>query len=270
MGRVRTRVERLEQLTNAGQVSNVTGTAPIVVTTTAPGVRNVSTTLTQYTDQQAAAAQRRFTGTASGTNTYAVTTTPSHTAYVAGDLLIITFTNANTGASTLNDSSLGARAVQYKGSALVGGEISAGARVILLDDGTQLQLVGISRLDDLTLQGTDIASAATTNIATATGRNVNITGTTTITALGTAAAGVERVTRFTGSLTLTHNATSMILLSGANIVTVADDECGWKSLGSGNWVMQWYSRKDGTPLTNTAATVTLALLAGIGIFSPWR
>jgi len=106
-------------------------------------------------------------------------------------------------------------------------------------------------LDSITLQGADIASASTTDIAAATGRNVNITGTTTITALGTAAAGVERVTRFNGILTLTYNATSLITITAANITTAANDECGWLSLGSGNWRMQWYARADGSALTSS-------------------
>jgi hypothetical protein len=103
-------------------------------------------------------------------------------------------------------------------------------------------------LDNLTKQGADIASAATTDIGAATGRNVNITGTTTITALGVAAVGVERVTRFTGALTLTYDAASLITITAANIVTAANDQCGWLSLGSGNWRMQWYAKADGTAL----------------------
>jgi hypothetical protein len=43
MGRDRTRIERLEQLNQqGGPVTDVTGTAPIVVTTPSAGVRNVS------------------------------------------------------------------------------------------------------------------------------------------------------------------------------------------------------------------------------------
>jgi hypothetical protein len=90
-----------------------------------------------------AAGQRRYRGTASGTNTYTVTTSPTHAAYSAGDLLTITFTNANTGASTLNDTSLGAKAIQYNQAALTGGEIPANATVELLYDGTQFQIVGV-------------------------------------------------------------------------------------------------------------------------------
>lgn len=84
-------------------------------------------------------------------------------------------------------------------------------------------------------KGTNIASAATTNIGTATGNFVQVTGTTTITALGTAQAGAKRTVNFTGSLTLTHNATSLILPGSANIAINAGDICEFVSLGSGNW-----------------------------------
>ena len=71
--------------------------------------------------------------------------------------------------------------------------------------------------------GTAIASAATTTIGTrGLGDYIHITGTTTITSLGTAAAaGVRRTLIFDGALTLTHNATSLICPGAANIVTVA-------------------------------------------------
>lgn len=83
----------------------------------------------------------------------------------------------------------------------------------------------------------DLASAATTDIGAQTSNNVRITGTTTITSLGTAASGVTRQLRFAGALTLTHNATSLILPGGANISTVAGDIATAVSLGSGNWVV---------------------------------
>lgn len=83
----------------------------------------------------------------------------------------------------------------------------------------------------------DLASATTTDIGAQTSNNVRITGTTTITSLGTAANGVTRQLRFAGALTLTHNATSLILPFGANILTTAGDTCTAKSLGSGNWVV---------------------------------
>lgn len=71
--------------------------------------------------------------------------------------------------------------------------------------------------------GAAIASAATTTIGTrGLGDYIHITGTTTITSFGTAAAaGVRRTLIFDGALTLTHNATSLICPGAANIVTVA-------------------------------------------------
>lgn len=84
-------------------------------------------------------------------------------------------------------------------------------------------------------QGADIASATTTDIGAATGNYVKITGTTTITGLGTVQAGTARFVEFTGALTLTHNATSLILEGGQNILTAAGDCAIFVSEGSGNW-----------------------------------
>lgn len=71
--------------------------------------------------------------------------------------------------------------------------------------------------------GTPIASATTTDLSTVVGNNVHITGTTTITALGTLPAGTQMTVIFDGALTLTHNASSLILPGSANITTAAND-----------------------------------------------
>lgn len=84
-------------------------------------------------------------------------------------------------------------------------------------------------------KGADIASATTTDIGAATGNYADVTGTVTISGLGTVQAGTRRVVRFTGALTLTYNATSLILPGAANITTVAGDVAEFISLGSGNW-----------------------------------
>lgn len=82
---------------------------------------------------------------------------------------------------------------------------------------------GSANIDIEDRLGTAIASAATTTIGTrGLGDYIHITGTTTITSFGTAAAaGVRRTLIFDGALTLTHNATSLICPGAANIVTVA-------------------------------------------------
>lgn len=92
---------------------------------------------------------------------------------------------------------------------------------------------------------TDVASAATTDIGAVTSQYVNITGTTTITSFGTANAGVWRWIRFNAALTLTHNGTSLILPTAANITTVAGDHALAVSRGSGNWQVVYYARASG-------------------------
>lgn len=91
-------------------------------------------------------------------------------------------------------------------------------------------------------QGVNIASATTTDIGAATGNYVKVTGTTTITGLGTIQAGVKRVVEFTGALLLTQNAASLILPGGANITTAAGDCATFVSEGSGNWRCVGYQR----------------------------
>jgi len=105
-------------------------------------------------------------------------------------------------------------------------------------------------------KGTNIPSAATTDIGAADGNLIHITGTTTITALGTAQAGSRREVVFDGVLTLTHNAISLILPTGANITTAAGDCAEFISEGSGNWRCTSYSRADGTSLGGGPGSVT--------------
>ncbi|MDX8438341.1 hypothetical protein [Mesorhizobium australafricanum] len=106
--------------------------------------------------------------------------------------------------------------------------------------------------------GADMASAATVNLANSTGTLINVTGTVTITALGTIAAGAERVLVFAGALTLTHNATSLILPGAANITTAAGDIAVMRSLGGGNWRCIGYQRANGQPIgALTQPTLTL-------------
>lgn len=72
--------------------------------------------------------------------------------------------------------------------------------------------------------GTNIASAATTNIGTTgTKDSIHITGTTTITSLGTSTTGTLRTVIFDNSLTLTYNATKIIFPSAVNIKTEPGD-----------------------------------------------
>lgn len=95
-----------------------------------------------------------------------------------------------------------------------------------------------------------IASAATTDLGSKDAGRLSITGTTTITALGTVSAGIKKTVVFAGALTLTHNGTSLILPGAANITTAANDRAEFESLGSGNWICNWYVKASGQPVTS--------------------
>lgn len=101
-------------------------------------------------------------------------------------------------------------------------------------------------------------ASATPNIGAAASNNLQITGTTTITAFDTVAAGITRSVRFAGALTLTHNGTSLILPGGVDITTVADDRANFLSLGSGNWIClnYEYAKKRAMRVTSITSSAT--------------
>lgn len=75
-------------------------------------------------------------------NAYVLTPAPAISAYAAGQLFLFKTANANTGASTVNVSAKGAKAiVRRDGSALQAGDIPAGSVNAVLYDGTAFQLL---------------------------------------------------------------------------------------------------------------------------------
>lgn len=113
-----------------------------------------------------------------------------------------------------------------------------------------------------------IASATSCDLSTVTSYILTVTGTTTITALGTMSAGIVKKLIFAGVLTFTHNATTLILPTAANITTAADDVATMLSLGSGNWRCIGYTRKSGAALTSVTTFGDGSLSApGVGFTS---
>jgi len=92
-------------------------------------------------------------------------------------------------------------------------------------------------------KGSNIASATTTDIGAATGNLVHITGTTTITGLGTIQSGTERTVVFDGILILTNSA-NIILPGNVSITTGAGDTAIFRSEGAGVWRCISYFRYD--------------------------
>lgn len=109
-----------------------------------------------------------------------------------------------------------------------------------------------------------LASAATVNIGAAASNNILITGTTTITAFDTVAAGITRTVRFSGVLTVTNNNTSLILPYGASITTRANDCMEFESLGSGNWICRSSNRPSQILLFDSGA---ISASAGVAVTS---
>lgn len=112
-----------------------------------------------------------------------------------------------------------------------------------------------------------IASASTVDIGAASANTITISGTTTITSFGTIAAGAIRRVVFSGALTLTHNATSLILPGSANITTAAGDTAEFLSLGSGNWRCIRYSPASGSSVTSSYAGPNFQAFTSSGTFT---
>lgn len=108
----------------------------------------------------------------------------------------------------------------------------------------------------LSHKGADIASATTTDLGAVEGLAHDITGTTTITGFGTVRAGIWKVIKFEGALTLTHNATSLILPGAANITTADGDTAIVISEGAGNWRCVAYVKANGKPIAGASGAIT--------------
>lgn len=129
---------------------------------------------------------------------------------------------------------------------------------------------------------TDTASATTTDIGAVNSYNINITGTTAITSLGnTGNQGRYRMLKFAGALTLTYNATSLIVPGAANITTAAGDTAlaVKDSTANGYWRIVWYQKASGAALllatgaeaqagTDTVKTVVPSALKSAVSVSP--
>lgn len=102
-------------------------------------------------------------------------------------------------------------------------------------------------------KGADIASATALALGTD-GNSFDVTGTTTITSIGTVGIGTHVTLQFDGALTLTHHATDLILPGAANITTAAGDIGVFYEYATGDWRCVSYTRADGTPLAEATPT----------------
>lgn len=103
-------------------------------------------------------------------------------------------------------------------------------------------------------KGADIASATALALGTD-GNYFDVTGTTTMTSIGTRRVGDPIRLHFDGALILTHHATDLILPTAANITTVAGDEATFYEYATGDWRCINYQRASGQALDTTDGSI---------------
>lgn len=106
---------------------------------------------------------------------------------------------------------------------------------------------------------TTVASASTVDIGASYETHINITGTTTISSFGSSMKqGQMKTLVFTGALTLSYNATSMIIPGGVDLSIAAGDAIVVLCVSSGNYRVVLYQ-----PTGGYASVAQLALKANI-------
>jgi len=232
-------------LTNHGVMLGQ-GTSPVVVT----AVGATGTVLKGVTGADPAFAAVNLTTDVTGTlpvangGTGAATLT-SHGVLIGNGTSAVSVTAAGTATTVLHGNASGDPTF---GAVALTTDVSG---ILPVANGGSGKTTAVAAYDALSAQGTDIASATTTDLSAATGAYVNITGSVTITGLGTATAGTQRFVKFTGAPLLTYNATSLILPGSANIQAAANDTAEFVSLGSGNWICTSYQKATGYPVTSS-------------------
>lgn len=184
---------------------------------------------------------------AGSANARTVTANSTYSTYANGRIITARIPAVNTGSATLNVNGIGAKQVRLQTPtgdvALSGGEMN-GTHTFLYLEAANSAAGGWILLNPNPLQkwakGADLASASTLTLGTD-GNYFDVTGTTTITAISSMAAGSLIRLKFEGALTLTHNSTSLILPWGQNIPTQNGDVAEFVSEGSGNWRCTSYS-----------------------------
>ena len=234
-----------------------------------------------------------YTATTTGTaNTYVAAVSAKVVSYLDHLRLSLRINVGNTGASTVDVNSLGAKAIKAPdGSDLSTGDILSGKDILIeynsslgyfiyngplfttasaaaiaaaiaaaptniVNDATP-QLGGTLDTNSHQVRwskGADVASATALTLGTD-GNYFDITGTTQVTSIGALAVGTVVKVHFDGALILTHSATDLVLPSGANITTAAGDEAEFVEYAAGDWRCTSYVKADGTALVASGQRV---------------
>jgi hypothetical protein len=170
------------------------------------GAGVVATDAVQYAQLQANATT---IATVTGTDTLVGSLTPALTAYATGNLFSFVAVNTNTGATTININSLGAKSITKSGTtALVAGDIVSGQVYLIEYDGTRFQLFNPSSAIQV-YPGAGIANST----GSAWGTSYTTTGSGTVVALATSPTFVTPIlgTPTSGNLsTCTADGTNLV------------------------------------------------------------
>ena len=102
--------------------------------------------------------------TTGSSNAYLLTPNQTVAAYAAGDSYVFKASFTNTGAVTINVSSIGAKSiVKPSGDALASGEITSGGLYSIIYDGTNFQLQGADDPENLTLTSLTVTGSTALN-----------------------------------------------------------------------------------------------------------
>jgi hypothetical protein len=126
------------------------------------GVGSAATDSVNLTQVQAGALNYVASDTGSA-DAYAIAPAPAITAYAAGQTFRFLAANGSTGASTVDISGLGTKAIEVHSAAMTGAEIGAGDVVEICYDGTAFQMTSPSNLLSTTVGDVVGPASATDN-----------------------------------------------------------------------------------------------------------
>ena len=199
-----------------------------------------------------------------GTNVITATAPVGMTAYATGQRFTFIAAGANTGATTLNLNSIGAKAITKNGTTpLIASDIALGQAIEVVYDGTQFQLINVS-----SLTGVSSFSAGSTGLtpSTATTGAVTLAGT-----LAVANGGTNNA-----SLAVTAGGT--LYTDGSKVVNVGAGTSGqvltsngasaptWETLGGALNNIQYFTTAGTSTYTPTSGTtfVVVEVVGGGG------
>ena len=121
----------------------------------------------------------------SSPNTYTATMTPTISDYATGQIYLVKFTNGNTGTTTVNLDSVGAKTVKrLDGLNLLSGDIYDGMVAMLVYDGTNMQLINAQTIKALHFQNNTFKYAADSGSANAIIASITPAPTSYVTGMG--------------------------------------------------------------------------------------